>query len=143
MIIKQLSIFVENTPGRLAAITKAIGEVGVDIRALSIADTSDFGILRLIVNRPQEAVAALQQQGLTVSLTDVLAVGIDDKPGALSDVVALMTENEINIEYMYAFISRSANQAFVIMRTQVPEQALQVLQEQGIRLPRTEEVYHM
>ena len=84
MIIKQLSIFVENKRGSLAEITKAIAEAGVDIRALSIADTTDFGILRLIVNKPDAAAAALKEKGITVSVTNVIAVGIDDVPGAFS-----------------------------------------------------------
>lgn len=143
MIIKQISVFVENKPGRLAQVTKAIGDAGVDIRALSIADTSDFGILRLIVNRPDEAVASLKAAEMTVSLTDVIAVGIDDTPGSFARVVALMSDNNLSIEYMYAFISRTESKAFIIMRIENVEEAIGVLQKNGIHLLTSDEVYHM
>lgn len=83
MQIQQLSVFIENKPGRLAEITEVLAEAGIDIRAISVADTSDFGILRVIVDKPKEAVAALKQHGMTVSLTNVIAVGIDDEPGSI------------------------------------------------------------
>ena len=142
-MIKQLSIFVENKPGRLAEVTRAIGDAGVDLRALSIADTSDFGILRLIVNKPQEAVDALKKAGLTVSLTDVLAVGINDAPGAFADVVQLLTDNGIVLEYMYAFISRCEKQAVIILRIEELERAISVLRQRNVRLLSEEEVYRM
>ena len=88
--IQQLSVFVENTKGRMAEITKVIGEAGVDIRALSVADTSDFGILRLIVNDPEIATKALQDAGMMVSITEVIAVGIKDAPGAFAEVVSII-----------------------------------------------------
>lgn len=143
MMIKQLSIFVENRPGRLADVTAAIGDAGVDIRALSIADTSDFGILRLIVNKPEEAVIALKDAGMTVSLTDVIAVGIDDVPGAFSRVVRLLSDGGVGIEYMYAFISRSENHAFVIVRIEHAEKGVELLRQNNVRLLTAEEVYHM
>lgn len=144
MIIKQISVFVENKPGRLAEVTEAIGQAGVDIRALSIADTSDFGILRLIVDRPEEAILALREAGMTVSLTDVLAVGIDDKPGAFAGVVRTMSDAGIGIEYMYAFVSRkSENQAFVILRVEQPENGITVLKAAGVRILSSEDVYNL
>lgn len=143
MTIKQLSVFVENRPGRLADVTAAIGDVGVDIRALSIADTSDFGILRLIVNQPEKAVIALKDAGMTVSLTDVIAVGIDDAPGAFSKVIRMLSDGGVGVEYMYAFISRSENQAFVIIRIEHPEKGIELLRANNVRLLAPEEVYHM
>lgn len=143
MIIKQLSIFVENKPGRLAEVTKAIGDAGVDIRALSIADTSDFGILRLIVNRPEDAVKALRDAEMTVSLTDVLAVGINDAPGAFAEVVRLLSDENIGIEYMYAFISRKENQAFIILRIEEVERAVALLQANHVPLITGQEIYEM
>ena len=105
MIIKQISIFVENKAGRLAEITEAIAAAGIDIRALSIADTTDFGILRLIVDKPEAAALALKEAGLTVSITNVIAVGIDDTPGAFSVPMRVLADAGIDVEYMYAFIS--------------------------------------
>ena len=134
MVIKQLSVFVENKLGRMAEITNIIGGANVDIRALSIADTSDFGILRLIVDKPEEALLALKENGITVSLTDVIAVGIEDKPGSFANVVKIMSDAGISIEYMYAFISRSDDQAFVIMRVEDPEKGIDAIKAHGIRL---------
>ena len=143
MTIKQLSVFVENKLGRLAQITDVIGRAGVDIRALSIADTSDFGILRLIVDQPEKAVEALRNTGATVSLTEVIAVGIPDRPGAFSEVIALMSTANISIEYMYAFISRTNDTAYVIMRVENPEQGAALLKERGVTILDSDAIYHM
>lgn len=142
-MIKQLSVFVENKPGRLAEVTGAIGAAGVDIRALCVADTSDFGILRLIVDRPEEAAMILKEAGAAVSLTDVVAVGMDDKPGSFSSVVRLLSDSGINIEYMYAFVSRKASDAFLILRIEEPERGAEILRKNGVRLLTSEEVYHI
>ena len=100
MQIQQLSIFVENKSGRLAEITETIGKANVDIRAISVADTSDFGILRLIVDKPKEAVEALRAAGLTVSLTSVIAIGIDDQPGEFAKAMRVLADGNIGVEYM-------------------------------------------
>ena len=118
MTVKQLSIFVENKSGRMAEITGRIAEVGIDIRALSIADTTDFGILRLIVDKPEESLAALHEKGMTVSLTDVIAVQIIDEPGGFAKAVKLLADNGVDIEYMYAFICRQEGKACVIIRVE-------------------------
>lgn len=143
MIIKQLSIFVENKPGRMAEVTEAIGNAGVDIRALSIADTSDFGILRLIVNRPEEAVVVLREAGMTIALTDVIAVAIDDRPGSFARVVRLLSDNGYDLEYMYAFVSRTGGSAYVIIRLEQLEQAIELLQKNGVQLISSKEIYEM
>ncbi len=134
MIIKQLSIFVENKRGSLAEITKAIAEAGVDIRALSIADTTDFGILRLIVNKPDAAAAVLKEKGITVSVTNVIAVGIDDVPGAFSVPMQILADNEIDVEYMYAFITRKSEKAYVILRVADNDAAAKVLADKGVEI---------
>ena len=134
MIIKQLSIFVENKRGSLAEITKAIAEAGVDIRALSIADTTDFGILRLIVNKPDAVAAALKEKGITVSVTNVIAVGIDDVPGAFSVPMQILADNEIDVEYMYAFITRKSEKAYVILRVADNDAAAKVLADKGVEI---------
>lgn len=143
MLIQQLSIFVENKTGRLAEIAEIIAAAGVDLRALSIADTSDFGILRLIVNQPQAAMQALQNANIMVTLTDVIAVGIEDIPGAFAKVCRLISDHDIGIEYMYAFITHDTRQAYMILRTEEPAHAVSVLQANQIPLLSSEAVYNM
>ena len=143
MLIKQLSIFVENKPGRLAFITEVIAEAGIDIRAISVADTTDFGILRLIVNKPDEACEALKAAGLTVTLTSVIAIGVSDKPGGFSVAMRLLADNDIAVEYMYAFISRENGKAIVILRVDNEDKARQILSDGGIDTIPSEKIYNM
>ncbi len=143
MIIKQISVFVENKAGRLAEITTLLAEAGVDIRALSVADTNDFGILRLIVNNPDKAEEMLRAHGYTVALTQVLAIGIHDQPGGLAAPMKTLFENKISVEYMYAFISKSVDTAYVILRVEDNERAARVLQDSGVKLVSEDEVYGM
>ncbi len=134
MTINQLSVFIENKRGRLAEITKILKENGVDIRALSIADTKEFGILRLIVNDAQKASDVLKEDGFTVSLTKVVAIGIDDRPGGLAAAMEVLRDNEISVEYMYAFISRSEDTAYVILRVANNEEAVRIFTENGFKV---------
>lgn len=141
MQIKQLSVFVENTQGRLADITAKIAQANIDIRALSLADTTDFGILRLIVDKPEEAVLILKESGLTVSLTNVIAIGIDDTPGGFAKAVRVLANSDISIEYLYAFVSRSDNLAYVILRVEDNDKAVKVLTEGGIPVVGQEDIF--
>ena len=134
MIIKQISIFVENKKGRLAEITETLAKAGANIRALSIADTTDFGILRLIVDDADKAAAALKEAGITVSITNVIAVGIDDKPGAFSAPMRILADADIDVEYMYAFITRNSEKAYVILRVADNDAAAKALTEKGVEL---------
>ena len=134
MPIKQISIFVENKPGRLADITSLVAEKGIDIRALSIADTTDYGILRLIVNDPEKAEAALKDSGLTVSMTNVLGIGIPDEPGGFSRAIRVLADAGISVEYAYAFITPEVGAAYVIIRVENNEDATAVLTKAGIKL---------
>ncbi|MCI7335040.1 MAG: acetolactate synthase [Oscillospiraceae bacterium] len=134
MLIKQISVFVENKEGRLAEITETIAKAGVDIRALSIADTTDFGILRLIVDKPHETEKVLRDSGFTVSVTSVIAVGIDDVPGGFAKPMRVLANAHIDVEYMYAFISRDTKKAYVILRVNDNATATKVLEEAGIVL---------
>ncbi len=143
MSIKQISIFVENKSGRLAEITAVIAAAGIDIRALSIADTTDFGILRLIVNKPDEAEAALKAAGLTVSLTNVIAVGIPDQPGGFAVAMKALANAAIDVEYMYAFISRDEGRACVILRVENNDAAIEVLRKNGIEILDSDRIYAM
>lgn len=143
MQIQQLSIFIENKPGRLAEITEVLAAANIDIRAISVADTSDFGILRVIVDQPEKAVTTLKEHGMTVSLTNVIAVGIDDKPGAFAKAVRILADAGLDMEYMYAFISRDQGKAFVIIRTNNAQKASEILHENGIELLTPEALYNM
>lgn len=134
MAIKQLSIFVENKEGTLVTITDALAKAEVDIRAMSIADTQDFGILRLIVSDIDKAKAALEENDCFVSITNVVGVTVSDEPGSLAKVVRILTDNKINIEYMYAFITVSKQFANVVLRVEDNEVAEKILVENGIKL---------
>lgn len=134
MIIKQLSIFVENKKGRLADITEILSKSGANIRALSIADTTDFGILRLIVDNPEAAALALKEAGITVSVTNVIAIGINDVPGAFAYPMRVLSDAGIDVEYMYAFITRKSEKAYVILRVADNDAAAKVLLDNGVEL---------
>ena len=134
MYIKQLSVFVENKSGRLAEITSIIAKAGVDIRALSIADTTDFGILRLIVNKPDEAEKALKVAGLVVSINKVIAVGIPDKPGGIAETLAAIADKSVGVEYMYEYVARNSDNAYFVMRVADNEKAVNALTEKGFEL---------
>lgn len=134
MYIKQLSVFVENKDGRLAEITSIIAKAGIDIRAISISDTTDFGILRLIVNKPEFAEKALKDAGLTVSLTDVIAVGIPDRPGGIADTLAAIADKDVGVEYMYEYVARNSDHAYFVMRVADNEKAVAALQAHGCKL---------
>lgn len=143
MSINQLSIFVENKAGRLANISEVLFEANIDIRAISIADTSDFGILRLIVDNPDKAVSALKNANIAVSVTSVIAIGINDKPGEFYKAIRILADEGIGIEYMYAFISREENKAFVILRINEENRALEILQKNGISILTVEQLHNM
>ncbi len=140
MIIKQISVFVENKRGRLAEITKVLNKSNIDIRALSIADTKDFGILRLIVNDPDKAVHVLKVDGFTVSLTKVIGIGIDDKPGGLAKAMQILDDEEISVEYMYAFMSKMEETAYVILRVENNEKAIEVFQKNNFSILKNDQI---
>ena len=134
MLIKQISVFVENKSGRLAEITKVIADANIDMRALSIADTTDFGILRVIVNKPDEAEKLLREAGMTVSVTNVIAIGVNDEPGCFSNALQVLAANNVDVEYMYAFVSRDTKKAYIIVRVADNDKAIGVLTREGIEL---------
>jgi len=143
MTVEQLSVFVENKPGKLVEALEALGNADVDLRALSLADTSDFGILRIIVDKPQKALEALEKAEFLVKSSNVLAVVIGDKPGGLASVVRTLAEADVNIEYTYAFVAHSRDKAYVILRVDNNEAAAKVLAENSISLLTNEEMYSM
>ena len=141
MLVQQISVFLENKSGRLAEVTRTLASNNIDICALSIADTTDFGILRLIVNKPKDAEKALSDSGFTVSCTDVVAIAVEDKPGGLAYVLEILQNNAISIEYMYAFVGKSGNEAFVILRVEKPEDALRTLKNCDVKIIPSEKIY--
>lgn len=143
MQIQQLSVFIENKPGRLAEITQVLADAQVDIRAISVADTSDFGILRVIVDRPQEAVTALKAHHMTVSLTNVIVMRIADTPGAFAGAVRQLADAGLDMEYMYAFITRDKGSACIILRTNNGEKAAETLRAMGVEILSQEDLLAM
>lgn len=143
MAIKQLSIFVENREGTLVTITDAIAKANVDIRAMSVADTNDFGIFRLIVTDYDKAKASLEEANCFVSITEVVGVAVDDQPGALAKVIKVLADHNINIEYMYAFITVSRRYAYVVLRVADNEAAERILTENGIKLVSSEDIANL
>jgi len=141
MKVKQLSIFLENQSGRLAEVMRALGDENANIRALSLADTSGFGILRLIVSDIEKAQKVLKDKGFTVRETDVLAVEVPDRPGGLAGILDVLAGAGINIEYMYAFVEKSGENAVVIFRIEDIDQAIVTLQSKGVKILSANEVY--
>lgn len=143
MKLEQISIFLENRSGRLAEITGILAQAGVNIRALSLADTADFGILRLVVNAPDTAVRVLKANGFTLAMTEVVALELPDRPGGLAGILHILHAAGMNVEYMYAFVQKSGENAVVIFRFDEPDRAARALQEAGVRVLAGEEVYAM
>lgn len=143
MNIQQLSVFVENKSGRLAEIAQVLATANIDIRAISVADTSDFGILRVIVDNPAMAVKVMRDAGMTVALTDVIAVGINDKPGEFAGVLKILAENKLDVEYMYALSSRNDGKASVIIRVDDSDKAENLLKNNGIKTLTAEDIHNM
>lgn len=131
MLAKQISVFVENSSGRLAQIAQILADNNVNIRALSIADTTSFGILRVIVEDAERTEKVLKEAGLTVSVTDVLSLEIEDKPGGLAAALNILSEHGIDVDYAYAFISKATDKANVVLRVERDEEAAKLLKEAG------------
>lgn len=134
MILKQISVFVENRYGAIRDITKILADADINIRALSVADTTDFGVVRMIVDKRKPALAALRENGMTVKETDVIALVSDDKPGALYKALCVLAENEILVEYSYGFVSPMGDDAIIILKCDNMQKALNCLSENGFEL---------
>jgi hypothetical protein len=143
MKVEQISIFIENKSGRLAEVARVLGEKGVNIRALSLADTSDFGILRLLVDNTDVAQTTLKENGFTVNKTEVVAVEVPDDPGGLCNILQVLDENEINVEYMYAFVERNAGNAVIIFRFDDVDNAIKTLHEKGVSILSGNQLYSL
>ncbi|WP_136796594.1 MULTISPECIES: ACT domain-containing protein [Desulfosediminicola] len=140
MRVEQIAVFLENKSGRLAEITSIIAEEGVNIRALSVADTADFGILRLIVDDVEKAKAALKGKGFTVGITNVLAVEVSDQVGGLAKVLRSIETAGLNVEYMYAFVNKSGENAVLIFRFEDMNKAIDSLLGDGYTLLTGEQI---
>ena len=134
MTIKQLSVFAENRSGGLLDVIHTLGNAAIDIRALNVADTQDFGILRLIVDDTDKAKSVLTDLGAICAVTEVIGVKIPDIPGGLGSVLTLLAEHNINVDYLYAFVSVSGSSAYLVLRVQDNDGAIQVLTEAGVDL---------
>ncbi len=140
MSIKQLSIFVENKFGKLAAILEILAKGNYNMSALSVADTTDFGIVRIIVDRPEEAKKTLRENGVIVKVTDVIAVDIEERPGGLSEIMNILRDGGISVEYMYAFFPKMRGSAMVVLRVDKPDEAQTLFADKGIRTASEDDV---
>lgn len=141
--IEQISLFLENKSGRLAEVTELLAKSNINIRALSLADTADFGIFRLIVSDPATALELLKQNGFTVARNDVVAVVLPDRPGGLASILALLRGKDINVEYMYAFVQKSEGNAVVIFRFGDAELAEEALRAGGVKMLSPDDVRNL
>ena len=134
MAIKQLTVFVQNQKGTVATVTDILSENGINLRALSIAETQDFGILRLIVNNEEKAEKVLTENGYIIKIIDVVGVKINDEPGRLSAALRVLDKADVNVEYLYAFIAHTEKHAYVVLRVEDNALAEKLLTEAGFKL---------
>ena len=140
MAVKQISIFVENKEGRIKKAIDTLAKENINIRALSIADTSKYGILRLIVSDNEKAIEALERDGFIVKENDVLILTVPDRPNGLNSTLAVFDEKGINLEYLYAFVSNKTDEAIVVMRLEDMEKAIEALEANNIKILETEDI---
>ena len=141
MKIKQLSIFLENKSGRLTEVTEALASASINISAFSVADTADYGILRMIVSKPEQAEQLLKAKGLSVHITEVIGLVVPNEPGGLHRTLQILSSEGISVEYMYAFAL--SDRATVIIRTEAVQQAITVLQKHKLELLRASDIYEL
>ena len=143
MLVSQISVFLENTKGRLFSVSDILAKNDINVRAVSIADTTDFGILRMIVNDPEKAYTVLRENNFTVRITKVIAVEIDDTPGSMAQVLKKLNDQGIEVEYMYAFLGNIFGNALVILKIDDPDKVEEITAMDGIKLIPAEEVYKL
>jgi len=141
--VRQVSVFLENKSGRLYEVCRCLAEAEINIRALAIAETADYGVLRLIVDQPYRAVQVLTENRFTVSETEVIAVEVPDRPGGLAGVLEPLYEANVNIEYLYCFVEKSGESAIVVFRVEQLDAAIRALQGSGFTVMREEDVYRI
>jgi len=140
MRIKQISVFLENRKGRLYDLCSLLGANNINIRALTVAETESFGVLRIVVDDIERAMDLLKESGFTAKITDVIAVEVADKPGGLAAVLMVLSDNDVNVEYMYGFVEKFSNQALLVFRFENTERAQDVLQKNKIKIVTEEEI---
>lgn len=143
MKVKQISIFLENKKGRLLEVLSVLAKAKINIRALAIADTSEFGILRLIVPSPDKAKQVLEKANFRVGETDVIAVEVSDKPGGLAGILKVLNNADLNVEYLYAFVEKSGQKAVVVIRTENIGEGIKALQKAGVTVLPAKKVYNL
>jgi len=142
-MVEQVSVFLENTAGRLAELTRVLGDAGINMRALMVADTSEFGVVRIICDTPRRAVQVLDDAGFGASIAEVLAVEVPDRPGGLADVLEALQSEGINVEYAYCFVEPSGDKAVDIVRVDEPERARLALERAGVALAEASTLYEL
>lgn len=140
-MVEQLSVFLENEPGRLARMCRALADAGHNMRVLMVADTAEYGVARLLCDRPHAARRSLEEQGFAVSITPVVAVRVPDSPGGLADVLETLAGSHVSIEYLYCYVRPDGGEAVDIFRVEDPEAAKRALEGAGIGMLRASEVY--
>lgn len=143
MLVKQLSVFIENKPGRLSDVIEELSRIDINISALSLADTSEYGILRLIVNKPDEAKKALREIGVIVKIAEVVAVPMDDTPGGLSKILSVFSKADINVDYMYAFVGAVSGKALMVVKVSDAVLAESALDGAGIPHADAKDIYRL
>ncbi len=140
MNVTQLSVFLENRKGRLAEVCSLLGRHQINIRALTIAETESFGVLRIVVDKPEEAAALLKEHRITANVTNVVAVEVPDKPGGLAGVLKVLADHDVNVEYMYGFVEKASDNALMVFRFDAVEPAIKVLSDNRIRIVSAEHI---
>lgn len=143
MKLKQISVFLENRKGRLWKALNILSETKINIRALSIADTSEFGILRMIVPQPNEAINILEKNNFVVQINDVIGVAVPDEPGGLDKILGILNKSDINVEYLYAFVEKKREQAMVVLKTEDINAGINALKDGNITILSSEEIYNL
>ena len=141
MKLTQLSVFLENKPGRLSEPCRVLADAGINILTLSLADTQQFGILRLVVRDWQKAKDALEKAGFVINVTETVAIEVEDRPGGLQDLLKIIEQNAINVEYMYAFTFKKEDKAIIVFRFEDPDQAIELLSRGGVKVLESVQLY--
>ncbi len=143
MKITQISVFLENTKGRLADVCTLLGTNGINMRALTIAETPEFGILRVVVDKPEEAIRLLRENNFVANLTEIVAVEVDDRPNGLGRILNMLSDNNINVEYMYGFVEKFSEQALLVFRFDDTDKAIETLRKNGVRIVGKNEINNL
>ena len=140
MKIKQISIFLQNKKGRLYDVCAVLGKNNINIRALNVAETEAFGVLRIVVNKPDEAVKALSEANFVANITDVVAVEVPDRPGGLAEILKVLADEDVNVEYMYGFVEKATDEALMVFRFDNPDKATGILKKHNIKIASEKEI---